>query len=190
MSLIRRRFSAARIVCLLAAGMVLTACSSGSSQDKREYGIPSSLCGTAVSSSALEPLLPPGKKLWPMKGGITGYARCQLLVDRKLAVDSIIQRSSPGTTLTKIAYGEHHLRPADVKKKKEQYIISDSAAVGHVRCSKKRKDGAEVFTVISKEQGSVGVAVMEKVITEFTDAASTSELCTEDDVAPSADSGR
>ncbi|MGW5234061.1 hypothetical protein ACWEQU_17645 [Streptomyces nodosus] len=185
MSRIYARSSLVGVACSFVIGLTLVACSAESSEKKREYTVPSSLCGTAVSPSALEPLLPAGRDIWSTKGGIASYVRCQLYVDDKMAVDSVILRESSGADLTKIAFTEHNVNRSDVKKKEERYIISGSAAVGHVQCSTRREDGAEVFTVIKKKHGTVDVSTMKNIIAEFTDAASKSEVCTEGDV-PSA----
>ncbi|MFB7505862.1 hypothetical protein [Streptomyces broussonetiae] len=163
----------------IAVSLALASCSSGTSEDKRDYSVPSSLCGTAMSTSALKPLLPAGKKISSRQSGSTGYVRCQVSVDGQVVLSSIIERWKPKTTLTDVAFGTYGLTSDNVKKKKENYIVADTTAVGHVTCRAKRKDGAEVFTVIRKEHGSVDVAAMEEAITKFTDAVSTSKQCTE-----------
>ncbi|MGW0287011.1 hypothetical protein ACWDXT_28400 [Streptomyces sp. NPDC003236] len=160
-------------------GLALTACSSDASSAKREYAVPSSLCGTAVPSSALEPLLPAGKKISSRQSGSQGYARCQVSVDGELVLSSVIERWKPRTTLSNVAFGTYGLTSSDVKKEGPRFVISDSAAVGHVNCTPRRKDGAEVFAVLRKHGDPAGAASMEKAVTEFTDAASTSKGCTE-----------
>ncbi|MED7828201.1 hypothetical protein [Streptomyces chiangmaiensis] len=171
----------ARVAALLATGLILTACSSGPSGEKREYAIPSSLCGAAISPSALELLLPAGKKTSTVKSGPSGFTRCRLVVDGRVAVSSVIEQWESGTTLRNVAYGTYGLSSASVKKEESGYIISQSTAVGHASCSKLQKEGHEVFTMIRKENGAVDTAAMEKAITEFTDAVSTSKQCTESD---------
>lgn len=178
MPCIRPHSPLARVASLLAAGLALAACSSGSSEEKREYTVPSSLCGTAVPSSALEPLLPSGKKISSLKSGPSGFTRCRLAVDGQVAVTSIIEQWESGTTLRNMAYGTYGLKSDSIKKEESRYIISTSTAVEHASCSKLQKEGHEVFTMIRKEHGSVETAAMEKVITEFTEAVSKSKQCT------------
>lgn len=165
---------------LLAVGLTMASCSSGTSEDKREYAIPSSLCGTAVPSSALEPLLPAGKKISFVKSGPSGFTRCRLVIDGRIAVSSIIEQWESGTTLRNVAYGTYGLASDSVKEEGSRYIISDSTAVGHASCSKLQKEGHEIFTMIRKDHGTVDATAMEKAITKFTDAVSTSKQCTAD----------
>ncbi|MEU8971531.1 hypothetical protein AB0D11_20060 [Streptomyces monashensis] len=168
-----------RTVSLLATGLTLASCSSGTSEGKRSYAIPTSLCGTALPASALEPLLPAGQKISSVKSGPSGFTRCRLLVDGRIAVTSIIEQWESGTTLTNVAYGTYGLPPDKVKKENSRYVMSDTAAVGHASCRMLQKEGHETFTMIRKEQGAVDAAAMEKAITKFTDAVSTSKQCTE-----------
>ncbi|WKX13082.1 hypothetical protein [Streptomyces sp. NL15-2K] len=134
-----------------------------------------------MSSSSLEPLLPPGKKISPLKSGPTGFTRCRLMVDGRVAVTSIIEQWESGSTLRNLAYSTYGLRSDSVKKEGSRYIISDSTAVGHASCSKQEKKGHEIFTMIRKEHGSVDAAAMEKVITEFTSEVSKSKQCSDSD---------
>ncbi|MFH9088416.1 hypothetical protein [Streptomyces sp. NPDC017673] len=163
---------------VLAAGMALAACSSGGSQEKRDYAVPSSLCGTAVSPAALEPLLPAGSKITSVKSGPSGFVRCRLVVDRQVAVTSIIDQRQSGTRLMNVAYSTYGMRSDKIKKETQNYIISESLAVGHVSCGELQKEGHELFTVIRKERGTVDATAMERTITDFTDAVSTSQQCT------------
>lgn len=166
---------------ILTVALVLTACSSGETSAKREYAVPSSLCGTKISPSALEPLLPGGKKISSQESGSPGNRRCRVSIDGQVVISSLIERWKPGTTLESVAFGPYGLTPSGAKKEEQRYIISDSAAVGHTDCHPQRKDGAQVFTVIRKEQGQAETKALEGAIIEFTDAVSTSKNCTEFD---------
>ncbi|MER6064297.1 hypothetical protein ABT167_24570 [Streptomyces sp. NPDC001792] len=112
-----------------------------------------------------------------MKSGPSGLTRCRLVVDGQVAVTSIIEQWESGTTLRNVAYGTYGLTSANVKKEGPKYIVSDSKTVGHVSCSKPEKADHEVFTMIRKEHGTIDTTTMEKIITEFTDAASTAKEC-------------
>ena len=175
---IRSRSLLVPVVVLSAAGPTLASCSSGTSESKREYAVPSSLCGTPMPASALEALLPAGKKISSVKSGPSGCTRCRLVVDGRIAVTSIIEPRESGTTLRNAAYGTYALASDKVKKKGPTYIIADSQAVGLASCSKLPKEGHEIFTMIRKEGGTDATA-MEKAITRYTDAVSRSEECTE-----------
>ncbi|MFE5219289.1 MULTISPECIES: hypothetical protein [unclassified Streptomyces] len=155
----------------------MTNCSSGDSAAKREYAAPSSLCGTAVSSSAWEPLLPAGKKISSVRSGPAGFARCRLVVDGQVAVTSIVEQWRSGTTLGDIAYGTYGIKSGSVEKENTRYAVTDAQAVGRIACAKRGKDGHVVFGTVREEHGTAGAAAMEKVITEFTDSVSASEQC-------------
>ncbi|WP_189981299.1 hypothetical protein [Streptomyces capoamus] len=113
-----------------------------------------------------------------MKSGPSGFTRCRVMVDGRSAVTSIIDQWESGTSLTNVAYSTYGLTSDSVKKKGASYIVSDSKAVAHASCSKLQKEGHELFTVIRKEQGTVDGTAMEKAITAFTAAVSTSRQCT------------
>ncbi|MFF8401794.1 hypothetical protein ACF1AB_17410 [Streptomyces sp. NPDC014846] len=152
----------------------MTNCSSGDSPAKREYAALSSLCGTAVSSSALEPLLPTGKKISSVRSGPAGFARCRLVVDGQVAVTSIAEQWRSGTTLSDGTYG---IKSGGVEKENTRYAVTDAQAVGRIACAKRGGDGHVVFAMVREEHGTAGAAAMEKVITEFTDSVSASEQC-------------
>lgn len=170
--------SSAASTALLIAVLLLTSCSSESSRGEREYAIPPSLCGTPVSHAALEPLLPGGRKISSVKSGPSGFTLCRLVIDEKIAVTSLIEQAQSGTRLMNVAYLSEGMKASSVKKEGPKYIISDSLAVGHASCSNLQKEGHELFTRIRIDHGSAGAAAMEKAITEFTDAVSTSKQCT------------
>jgi hypothetical protein len=101
------------------------------------------------------------------------------VVDGQVAVTSIIEQWESGTTLNNVAYSAHRLNPGSAKKEGAGYIVSGSMGVGHASCARLQKEGHEIFTVIRKEHGRVGMTAMAKAVTEFTDGVSTSKQCTE-----------
>ncbi|MEU9185094.1 hypothetical protein AB0D14_11115 [Streptomyces sp. NPDC048484] len=89
MSRIRPHSAVARAGGLLIIGLALTACSSGTSQEQREYAVPERFCGTAVDRDGLAALLPPGKKLTTREKYLDDKKlteRCDIQVDGKLVV--------------------------------------------------------------------------------------------------------
>ena len=165
------------LLAVLAVGPAMTACSSGSSPEKREYATPSSLCGTAMPSAALEPLLPAGKKISSVKSGSAGFTRCRLVIDGKVAVTSVVEQWKPGTSLSDVAYGTDGIKSGDVKKETAQYIVTDWQAVGRVACGTVDKGGHALFATIREEHGKAGAAAMQKAVTSLTDAVAKSGQC-------------
>ncbi|WP_208898463.1 hypothetical protein [Streptomyces incarnatus] len=118
-----------------------------------------------------------GKKISSVKSGPSGFTRCRLVVDGQVAVTSVIEQWESGTTLNNVAYSAHRLNPGSAKKEGAGYIVSGSMGVGHASCAKLQKEGHEIFTVIRKEHGTVGLSAMEEAITKFSDGVSASEQC-------------
>ncbi|MBJ6640655.1 hypothetical protein H4K36_27365 [Streptomyces sp. DHE7-1] len=164
-----------RIAGLVAAGLAVAGCSSGGPEAKREYAVPASLCGVALPASTLEPLLPAGKKISSVKSGPSGFTRCRLVVDGRIAVTSIIEQRAAETTLSGVAYSTYGM--SDTVEREGKYVISDAQAVGHASCDKPRKADHETFTMVRADAEDVGKATMEKVISKFTDAVSASKRC-------------
>jgi hypothetical protein len=151
MSRVRPHSLSARVAGLFAVSLTLASCSSRSSEGKREYTVPSSLCGTAASASALEPLLPAGKRISSVKSGPIGLTRCRLMLDGQVVVTSVTEQWEPGTTLSDVAYTAYRLPAGSVKKESARYVVSDSVGVRHASCGKLQKEGHEIFTMIRKE---------------------------------------
>lgn len=174
----RTRSPMARTVSLLAAGLTLAGCSSGTTDGRREYAVPPSLCGNHLPASALAPLLPAGKKISSVKTGSPGFIRCRLVVDERVVVTSIVERRDSSTTLSDVAYGTYGLGPDSVEKQ-GKYVVSDAQGVGRVDCGGPRKEDHETFTMIRAEDVEAGTPAMVKAITALTAAASTAKACTD-----------
>ncbi|MGW1917419.1 hypothetical protein ACWCQS_43860 [Streptomyces sp. NPDC002076] len=112
-----------------------------------------------------------------MKSGPIGLTRCRLMLDGQVVVTSVTEQWEPGTTLSDVAYTAYHLPAGSVKKESARYVVSDSVGVGHASCGRLQKEGHEIFTMIREEHGTVGTAAMEKAITKFTEAVSSSRQC-------------
>ncbi|MBV2353575.1 hypothetical protein KUM39_04245 [Streptomyces sp. J2-1] len=174
----RTRALWATTAAVLAVGLTTTSCSSQEKPKKREYAVPSSLCGTPVSPGALEPLLPGGDKLTSAKSGPLGFTLCHVMIDGKIAVTGIVEQRDSDTTLHDVAYGTYNLSAKSIRKELPDYVIAESSAVGHVPCRAMEKEGHAVFTMIRKEDGTVDTAALQKAITEYTEATSASKWCT------------
>lgn len=84
---IRQYAPVIRIGGFLAIGLALVACSSGTSEEQREYAVPDKLCGTAVDRDEFAAFLPSGKKLTTQERYLDDKKlteRCDVLVDGKL----------------------------------------------------------------------------------------------------------
>ncbi|MGW5369716.1 hypothetical protein ACWER6_32450 [Streptomyces sp. NPDC004009] len=176
MSRIRPHVLPIRIAALLSAGLAVVSCSSGGQEAKREYTAPASLCGTALPVSALEPLLPAGKKISSVKTGSSGFTRCRLVVDGRVAVTSIIERRESGTTLRTVAYGTYGMGSGSVTKG-TRYVVSDAQAVAQVACGSPQKEDHETFAMLRAEDVDPGKAAMEKAITDLAEAVAASKGC-------------
>ena len=170
----------ARIWGLLAVGLALAACSSGTPKAQREYEVPDKLCGMPVDRDALEAFLPPGKELAIHKKYVPIYSGmlCYVLVDGY-----------------QIAHTEHEWRDADKSiglyadmpgftldhwTDDGRFAYSGFLAFGKTeKCRRTERDNkyamfTKFFVDGSKHRDA---SAMKDLITHFTDAVEQSSFC-------------
>lgn len=157
--------------------LALTSCSSSPSKEQQEYEVPKSLCGTAITASALKPLLPPGKTISSRSSNTTGLKQCRLSVDGKLAISSSIERWEAGTSLMKVASGTYGMNTEGREMRGDRYVLSGKAAVGHASCAKPHNNAEEVFTTVRIEHESANKSNIFKIIDSYTETVNTSSHC-------------
>lgn len=170
------------LCCAATASLTLTACSSGSQNDRKEYAVPTDLCGTALPSDDLAPLLPGGDKISSSRTALQGYSVCYLSVDGKKVLSSLAQRVEAGTTVTDVADSTYGLKADSDRTETAVAVVSDEAAVAQVSCAQPRNDGQLVFTTLRELDRTADPADLKKAVTAFAKSvASSTELCTEND---------
>ncbi|MGW5098824.1 hypothetical protein ACWEQ1_14080 [Streptomyces nodosus] len=182
MLFIRSHFSTVRILCLLAVGLTLTGCSSGSSKGKREYALPDKLCGIHVDLEELAEFLPPGKKLATKEEFIDHdklSEQCDLSVDGEVAVRTS-REWFPQQKTTRWHATAATLANLDHQADGGRFVYSGYEAFGKANdCRRIVSDekhamftGVQVFG--SKHRDA---KAMKSVITRFTAAVEKSSVC-------------
>ncbi len=160
----------------LAAVLSLAGCSEG---EKREYAVPSDLCGVEVGGDLLDPFLPLGKKIAVTPAEpVDGITRCRVEVDGDVALQVAVEEWKNKPSLREIAAGQAYAKPEEMSSDKT-YLYSDRGAVSKAECPQPTEPGAEVFTVVQvPESGTGDKDAMQRLIKAYTAAVSTSEVCT------------
>ncbi|MFD3478042.1 hypothetical protein [Streptomyces sp. NPDC058695] len=171
-----RSVSAAAIGAALLVASV-SACSS--SAPEREYATPKELCGTKVSAGALEPLLPPGKKIAVEPTSAVGVKRCRLEVDGKVVFSASVEKRGADTSAGDVATSAIGVDPNDAGADNGRFIYSKTGAVGRVECSKSA--GADSsFWVTARVSDDADPADMHRFVKEYATSAAGSGACAEE----------
>lgn len=83
---------------------------------------PKDLCGTKVSSAALEPVLPPGKKISAQPTSAVGVQRCRVQVDGKTVLSASTEKRAAGASARDVAMSAIGVEPTDASADKGQVI--------------------------------------------------------------------
>ncbi|MEE1939004.1 hypothetical protein V1L54_06170 [Streptomyces sp. TRM 70361] len=163
---------------VLALGLGTAACSS--EQEKRNYEIPSSLCGTAVPSGPLESLLPSGDQISASESSkAEGLDRCLIDVDGEPALDLSIEWWEDTDSLRDYASVFPGVEPGDKETEDGRYLYSDTGAVGEVTCKNPRVSDGKLFVAARvADSGSPDEAAMKKLIAAYAEAVAKSGECT------------
>ncbi|MDW8805430.1 hypothetical protein P1P68_11750 [Streptomyces scabiei] len=156
--------------------MIISGCSGD--QEKREYTVPDSACGTSINAKALSPFLPSGEKLTSeATSNPQGVAKCSISVDGKLIVqtsqewwnDMSILQFARGMTLD-----DPNHQTDDGK-----YAYSGYQAFGKAANCQNSKHKEQVLFTAVQAPGSKhrDAAAMKQLIAGFTKAAESSTQC-------------
>lgn len=160
-----------------AALLVASVSACSSSEPEREYATPKELCGTEVSATSLEPLLPPGKKIAVKPASAVGVKRCRLEVDGKVVFSTSVEKLGADTSARDVATSAIGVDPNDGADN-GRFIYSKTGAVGRVECPKTA--GADSsFWVTARVSGDADAADMRRFIKEYATAAAGSGACAE-----------
>ncbi|GAB7104860.1 hypothetical protein JCM4814A_31740 [Streptomyces phaeofaciens JCM 4814] len=170
------RKSSAAWATILAAAFLLVACSG--EEQKREYALPDTLCGTAVDRDALAPFLPTGSKIAVKDKSYSGSKGCQVVVDKKLIVTSAQMWMEEGRTTAFVA-ARQSLSTLDETAEDGRFVYSGNEAFGKTRGCVDTKYKQELYTVIQAEGSEYKDAkAMKRLIISFTEAVEKSAECT------------
>lgn len=161
-------------VVALGATLLTTACSSPSPE--LEYAVPSSLCGTKVTSTSLEPLLPPGKEISEEPTAAVGVERCRLQVDGKTVFSSSVEKRAADVSAQDVAESAVGVEPTDSATGDGRFIYSKTGAVGRVECPASGQSDAS-WWVTARTTDTVAAKDMLTFVKHYASAAAKTDAC-------------
>lgn len=176
----RRNFPGRPTAAAAVTVAVLSAAPSGcsGSDQKREYTLPRSLCGTAIDTDDLANFLPPGKRITVRKKPYSGVKNCEVVVDDKLIVTTTLAWLEEGKTTAYFSAGQS-LEAPEHSADAGRFRFSDSEAFGKTQDCVDRRHKQELYTAV-QAQGSEhrDADAMKRLIASFTKEIEASEACT------------
>ncbi|MET7318857.1 hypothetical protein ABZX83_26480 [Streptomyces thermoviolaceus] len=155
-----------------------TLSSCGGNQEKREYSVPDTVCGTSIDSQTLTPFLPPGKKLTTeAKKFSPNVEKCRVVVDGKLAAITS-QEWWNRISILEFA-GGLTLENPDHQTDDGKYAYSGNQAFGRIDgCHNRDYPGKTLYTAIqANKSGYKDASAMKRLIVNYTHAVA-KQRCT------------
>jgi len=129
---------------VMSAGVLaVSSCSKGEGGEKKNYTVPSVLCGIKGDPELVDPFLPGGDSVEVKPLTLSGGARrCDVVVDGKVAVREILTWWNDGESATTIAAA--YAKTEDGKTTSDgRYLYSGVGAVGKTSAACKSKEHPE-----------------------------------------------
>ncbi|GAA2770366.1 hypothetical protein GCM10010521_54210 [Streptomyces rameus] len=167
--------------CLLGTALLVgltTSCSSSSTA--RAYAVPDDVCGTKVTKSVLEPLLPEGQTISAQPTSAIGVKRCRFVVDEKIVFSSSTERHGADTTARDVASSAYGVEPTDTPADGGYVIYSRTGAVSLVKCPAGSSDSSVWATV--RTEHDVKASDMRRFIEAYATAVAKGGACRSLDV--------
>ncbi|MFE7839972.1 hypothetical protein ACFU53_29135 [Streptomyces sp. NPDC057474] len=147
-------------------------------QEKREYSVPKSACGTSINAKALSAFLPSGKGLTTkITTDSRGILKCAVSVDGKLIVQTS-QEWWNDMSVFEFARGMT-LDDPDQQTDNGRYTYSGYQAFGKVSSCQSSKHKDQVLYAAVQAVGSKhrDAAAMKQLITDYIEAIEDSDQC-------------
>lgn len=155
------------VVC--GAALLVASVAACSAAPGREYATPGDLCGAKVSAKALEPLLPPGKKISAQPTSAVGTKRCRLLVDGNVVFSGSVEKRAPGTQAGDVAASALGVEPTDAHTGDGRFVYSKTGAVGRVECGGSARAESSLWVTVRSTHPATAADTL-KVVKEYADS--------------------
>ncbi|MET8248768.1 hypothetical protein ABZV31_32925 [Streptomyces sp. NPDC005202] len=156
---------------------VLAGC--GGDEERREYAVPHTLCGTPVDSDELAPFLPPGRRITVRDNSHTAIKGCELLVDGKLIVSTTQAWLERGRTTAYFASAQT-LEVPDRAADEGRFRYSGNQAFGKTQGCVDTRHDEELYTAVQADGSKHKDAdAMKRLIISYTKEVENSAACTE-----------
>ena len=170
----RKTRSIASLILILS--LSATGCGESENKKKREYAIPSALCGVNVDSSTLEPFLPSGKEIRLIHEETDSYRwRCSVSVDGKIFFEVKRERWEQGWSARRFATVHAYVEPEHETPDKT-YVYSDLGGIGVVRCPPPEYD-QDLFIVAKTKENKDDHKAMKELLASYREELLRSDPC-------------
>ncbi|MFF4660202.1 hypothetical protein [Streptomyces sp. NPDC001381] len=167
--------AAAAITLATALATLLIGCAG--EEEKREYAVPSNLCGITVNSEDLAPFLPAGKDISVRDKSYAGAKGCQVAVDKKLILTTAQTWLEEGRTTAYFAARQSFDTP-EQSADEGRFRYSGNQAFGKTQKCVDAKYKQELYTAIQAEGSEHKDAqAMKRLIVVYTEEVEDSAEC-------------
>jgi hypothetical protein len=156
--------------------LVVATASCSSPSPTREYALPKDLCGTPISSAALEPVLPPGKKVSAQPTSAVGVQRCRLQVDGKTVFSTSTEKRAATASARDVAMSAVGVDPNDTSADNGQLIYSKTGAVNKVACPASASSDSSLW-VTARATHASAASDMRRLIEQYATAVAKTDAC-------------
>ncbi|MFD8914857.1 hypothetical protein [Streptomyces sp. NPDC059575] len=149
------------------------------SKDKREYAVPSALCGVSVKPELVAPFLPGGKGLAVKEDRpVPTIKLCRVDVGKKWALQANQQWWAEDVSIATVASANPQLGSTE-DSSDSTFFYSGTGAVVRVKgCSNPKHSGQILYTSLSvRDTDLADVPAMKKLATAYTKAVKNSDAC-------------
>ncbi|MEU5536531.1 hypothetical protein [Streptomyces sp. NPDC020362] len=162
---------------VLAAFGVLADCSGPSA--KKEYDVPTALCGVSVDPEVISPFLPAGKQATVVQTRpVPSRKLCRVDVDGRWAMMANLQWWADDVSVDTVAYANPQLGKAG-QSAGDHFLYSGTGAVKIVDgCKNSGHSGHLLYISVRVRDSDLGDApAMKKLATTYTEAVGHSDEC-------------
>jgi hypothetical protein len=152
----------------------------GCSVERRDYEVPSALCGVSVNREVVSDLLPSGDRIKiEEKHPVYRRSECQVNVDGKAALILSQEWWEDGDTIVDVAASVPQLESAKLTDDGGSYISTGTGAVMKVAdCTSPDHPDHTLFTGLEVHSDDVSDdAAVKKLITSYTRTVADSDTC-------------
>ncbi|MEV6513697.1 hypothetical protein [Streptomyces sp. NPDC051642] len=138
--------------------------------------MPKDLCGTRISSAALEPVLPPGKKISAQPTSAVGVQRCRLQVDGKTVFSISIEKRAASASARDVAMSAVGVDPNDTSADNGQLIYSKTGAVNKVACPASASSDSSLW-VTARATHASAASDLRRLVEQYAATVAKTDAC-------------
>ncbi|MDV9172243.1 hypothetical protein R6V09_19285 [Streptomyces sp. W16] len=129
-----------------------------------------------MSSVALEPVLPPGKKISAQPTSAVGVRRCRLQVDGETVFSISTEKRAADASARDVALSALGVDPGDASADDGQLIYSKTGAVGKVKCPASASSDSSLWVTARASHASAATD-MRRLVEQYSATVAKSDAC-------------